>query len=373
MLTDLLYKCDSTGKIRTYQIQIVGDKYKMITGTKDGKKVESKWTVCTAKNVGRSNEINAIDQAKIEAQARIDKKLVSNYYKTEAECIANPEQFFGPMLATKREDIKGGLKFPLILDPKLDGMRLVTGATFYLSRKGKEVPAARWIHEELEPFFEQYPNIILDGELYTHDLKDDFNTLMSLARREKMNPQQEAMAESMLQYHIYDIFDEDNPTMEAMDRKLLLDRIIPTSNRIRKVFWSIVVNESELIKDNGLHVANGYEGSIARTYNAPYENKRSKHLIKIKQFITEEFPIVDILEGTGNRSGIAGTVVINTGDYFTNGVRVGCGIKGSWTYAKELLDNKDALIGKQATIRHFGKTPDGSLRFPICIDIDRPD
>lgn len=55
------------------------------------------------------------------------------------------------------------------------------------------------------------------------------------------------------------------------------------------------------------------------------------------------------------------------------GIQVGCGIKGSWVYAKDLLDNRLDLIGKQATIRHFGVTPDGSLRFPICIDIDRPD
>ena len=90
--------------------------------------------------------------------------------------------------------------------------------------------------------------------------------------------------------------------------------------------------------------------------------------MKIKQFITEEYVIDDILEGTGNRSGIAGTVVVYAGN-----VRVGCGIRGTWTYAKELLQNKLDLIGKVATIRHFGATQDGSLRFPICIDINRPD
>lgn len=305
MLTEILYKCDSTGKVRTYQIEIDGDKYRMITGTKDGKKVESKWTVCTAKNIGKSNELSPEQQVLAEVQSRISKKLLSNYYRTEEECIANPEQFFQPMLAIDRAKIKPGLQFPVILDPKLDGMRLTNGATFCLSRKGKEVPAARWIQEELEPFFEQYPNIVLDGELYTHDLKNDFNTLMSIARREKMDTGQEVIAKEFLQYHIYDMFDEENPGMSALDRKMTLNSIVPTSTRIHLVPWIVVKNEDELKKVNEGHVSHGYEGSIARTPDAPYENKRSKHLIKIKQFITEEFTVIDILEGTGNRSGIA--------------------------------------------------------------------
>ena len=82
MLTEILYKCDSTGKIRTYQIEIDDEKYRMITGTKDGKKVASAWTVCTPKNVGRSNETTPENQATLESKARIDKKLVMNEQKT---------------------------------------------------------------------------------------------------------------------------------------------------------------------------------------------------------------------------------------------------------------------------------------------------
>jgi DNA ligase-1 len=369
MLTDILYKYDSTGKIRTYQIEIDDDRYRMITGTKDGKKVESKWTVCTAKNLGKSNQIFPANQAIVEAKARITKKLSSNYYKTEAECMANPEQFFQPMLATERSKVKPPPTFPLIIDPKLDGMRLICQADSYKSRKGKEVPAAKYIFEELEDFFAQYPNITLDGEIYSHDLKDDFNTLMSIARRETLNTQQEETAKDVLQYHVYDMFDFDEPDMMAIDRKAWLELNLPVSYRIRLVHCTIVDNETDLLAINQNHIADGYEGSIARTVKAPYENKRSKHLIKIKQFITEEFCIMDVLEGTGNRSGIAGTVVIST----NANILVGCGIRGSWAYAKELLDNRNSLISKTATVRHFGFTPDGSLRFPICIDVDRPD
>ena len=368
MFTTTLYKCDSSKKIRTYQIEIEGDRYRMITGTKNGKKTESKWTVCTPKNVGKSNESSPEQQAIAEAQARITKKLSANYYYTESECVANPEQFFQVMLATEREKVKPAPAFPLILDPKLDGMRLVVEESDWFSRKGKPIPTACFIAEELESFFQEYPNVVLDGEIYSHDLAKDFNELMSIAR--KQNPTNEELdrARDVLQYHVYDMCDLDDPGMTATDRKLWLDAYLPVSPRIHKVEWVAVQSEAELKAINQMHVQAGYEGSIARTPGSPYEHKRSKHLIKIKQFITEEFIVTDILEGTGNRSGIAGTVEIYVGN-----TRVGCGIKGSWKHAKDLLDNKNIYIGKLATIRHFGFTPDGSLRFPVCVDINRPD
>ena len=368
MLTDTLYKYDSTGKVRTYQIEIDGDKYRMITGTKGGKKIETKWTVCTSKNVGRSNETTTDIQATLEAEARINKKLAQNYYRTEAECIANPEQFFQVMLATERSKVKPDPGFPLVIDPKLDGMRLVEMSGDSYSRKGKPIPTAQFISEELEDFFNSYPNITLDGEIYSHDLKSDFNELMSIARKQKPTPEELSEAEKVLQYHVYDLYDDENPDLSALERKRLLDDILPVSNRIHKVPYIVVYSEDELKAINQLHVADGYEGSIARTPDSKYENKRSKCLMKIKQFITEEYVIDDILEGTGNRSGIAGTIVIYKGN-----VRVGCGIRGTWNYAKTLLETKADLIGKVATIRHFGETVDGSLRFPICIDVDRPD
>ena len=236
------------------------------------------------------------------------------------------------------------------------------------SRKGKPIPTSKFIDEELEQFFVWYPDIILDGEIYSHDLKSDFNELMSIARKQKPTVEEMETAKNVLQYHVYDLFDQSNPDMSALDRKKLLDAILPVSNRIHPVKWELVNNEEQLKTLNQIHVADGYEGSIARPPDAKYENKRSKFLIKIKQFITEEFVLEDILEGTGNRAGMAGSIVIHV-----YGVEVRPGIRGSWKYAKEILANKADLIGKLATVRHFGETSDGSLRFPICIDIDRPD
>ena len=41
------------------------------------------------------------------------------------------------------------------------------------------------ILDELQPFFNKYPDVVLDGELYNHDLKDNFEKIISLVRKQK--------------------------------------------------------------------------------------------------------------------------------------------------------------------------------------------
>jgi DNA ligase-1 len=108
----------------------------------------------------------------------------------------------------------------------------------------------------------------------------------------------------------------------------------------------------------------GYEGQIIRT-NSAYENKRSWHLLKRKEVIDKEFKIVSVLEGKGNRSNMAGKIVLRLEDGRTSRA----GIKGGETVYKRLWKEQDELIGKLATVEFFSYTPDGKPRFPVCIAI----
>ena len=85
--------------------------------------------------------------------------------------------------------------WPLYVQPKLDGVRCLiqydeerefegNGVVAY-SRTGKEWMNIEHILQDLVPFFERFPNVILDGELYNHDLKDDFEKIISLVRKTK--------------------------------------------------------------------------------------------------------------------------------------------------------------------------------------------
>ena len=84
---------------------------------------------------------------------------------------------------------------PTFIQPKLDGVRCVIqyerhtqpreDVVVAYSRTGKEWKNIQHILAELRPFFQKYPNIILDGELYNHDLKNNFEKIISLVRKTK--------------------------------------------------------------------------------------------------------------------------------------------------------------------------------------------
>lgn len=366
-----LYKIDSRNAIRVFFIEQSGDTYRMVAGLYEGILVHSKFTQAIPKNIGRANATTGEEQAIVEILARYTKKRAEGYYDSIEEAKKHPEgNFFEPMLADTWEKVNDKYKqFPLLADPKLDGMRLTVYKTEAISRNGKPVSTAQHIVEALTDFFNSYPNIRLDGELYNHDLKNDFENLMSIARKVKPTEEDLAIAKETLQFHVYDCYNYANPHMTARDRKLFLSKLVQyNSPYIKFVPGVLVRSKDELEHIKELNLLEGYEGTITRVPDSVYETKRTRTLLKHKDFITEEFNIVNILAGKGNRSGIAGTIEVMVGTKL-----VGCGIRGSYEYAEELLINKDNYIGKAATVRYFGKTEDGSLRFPVCIDIDRPD
>ena len=106
---------------------------------------------------------------------------------------------------------------------------------------------------------------------------------------------------------------------------------------------------------------------MIRNIYGVYECKRSKNLLKLKSFNDDEFEIVEVIEGIGQRSGMAGKLKVKD----KKGNVFGSGIKGGEEYYKQLLKDKDILVGKLATIRYQELSADGIPRFPICIQIDR--
>ncbi len=370
MILGPLYKVDSKGKIRVISMEIDHGRYRVISGLEDGAKITNKWTNTLPKNTGRANATTSEEQAKKEANAKYEKKLREDYFETKEEALAT--KLFKPQLATESEKVDmdkvWSINDYLIQDPKLDGMRLTTQLDRYQSRTGRNVPTAAWVYTELVPFLRLHPDIVLDGELYNHTYRDNFEDLMSLARRDKLSDEDESNARTLLQFHVYDMVDFNNPNITAIERKEWLEENLPTSNRIKLVRYEKVYDKQELKTANKYNLSLGYEGSVVRTPTSTYKQGRSKNMLKIKEFLTAEFTIIDILPGKGNRTDIAGRVIVDV-----NGIEVGCGIRGSWEYCKALLESADKYINKEATIRFFEWTKDKSLRFPVCIDVARWD
>lgn len=375
-----LYKKDTKGKTRIWSIEVLGDKYRTISGLVDGEKVTSAWTVATPKNIGKANETTPEAQAEFEAVAEVTKKLEQGGYFEDIADI-DKETYFEPMLAATYDDIKNFNAVGVYSQPKLDGVRCVTTRKGMFSRNGKEFVSSPHIEEALKDLFNLFPDVVLDGELYNHDLRDDFNEIVSLIKKQKTTPESLEKTSRLVHYHVYDAFFPGNPDLDFERRYELIRNAIlefAPNSLIRLVDTSKISSQEELDEVYAGYMQDGYEGQMIRIANSKYENKRTKNLIKRKEFIDGEFPLLDIIEGEGNWAGYAKSVVIK----LENGSTCSSGIRGNQEFLRMLLLEKNKYLSGDATVRghnddlsgevtvrYQNRTPDGKLRFPIVTAI----
>ena len=267
--------------------------------------------------------------------------------------------------------------WPLYVQPKLDGVRCliqygdgVSPGVIAYSRTGKEWKNIDHILQELVPFFQKYPNHILDGELYNHDLKNDFEKIISLVRKTKPTDEDRLESELKVQFHCYDTIMEH---WNFEDRMLFINEnfgyygkfdsdvnmIVPTPSHL-------VHNTEEVEAAHEDYLEQGYEGSILRK-NERYECKRSWTLMKVKDFSDAEATIVGYEEGKGKREGHLGKFIMQD----DNGIEFGCPPGKGYNYKdmKNMLENIHDYIGERATFTYFERTKANSYRHPLFKNI----
>ena len=355
-----LYKRDSKGKVRTWTVQVgYTDEdtagIRSISGLVDGEKITSVWNVSEAKNVGRSNATTAREQAQDEAHSQWTKKADKEYFADVADI--DSYELFKPMLAHDftKTPVESGYT-----QPKLDGIRCVVDKHGMHTRGGKPINSCPHIWESLKPIIDANPNIVLDGELYNHELKADFEKIVSLVRKTKCRPDEIAESADLVEYHIYDMCDKDDTDMLFLDRSKWLTANV-TGNMIVLVNTDVADTSAEIDRLYGEYTQAGYEGQMVRQ-NAPYQCKRSKSLLKRKEFTTEEFKVIQVVEGQGAWTGYAKRFVLELSD----GRQFGSGVRGSQAKLKELLMAE--VQPTWATCRFFEYSNDGVPRFPVVID-----
>jgi DNA ligase-1 len=372
-----LFKKDTTGAIRQWHIEVHDSltAYRMVSGQLHGQLVASDWTAAQSTNVGKKHERGPIDQCKFEVEAAYKKKRKEGYHDTIEAAQTEKMHFFEPMLAKDFKKYETQLPWRLgkegsvFVQPKLDGIRCISHRGDLRSRTGEHIPSCGHIASILSNLPE---GIYFDGELYNHDLREDFNTIASLVRKTKGYEAVQDQINKTIQYHIYDVFLSARPDATFEERYRWLHQFFVNNPTLFPAIqfvktWS-VNNDTNLDECYGLATGEGYEGGIIR-FNAPYENKRTSALLKRKEFQDAEFEILDVLEGVGNRSGMAGSLMLRLAD----GRPFQSGIKGGRDHYRFLLAKRDQFVGQRATIRYFHLTPDGIPRFPVCVDIGRKD
>jgi DNA ligase 1 len=343
-----LYKRSTTGKISTWRIEVEGNKFRTISGFTDGKKVTSEWTVCESKSYCTDKQ-QALNQAKALHTKKKDLGAFENI-----DDIDTPI-FLKPMLANDFNIYKDKLTYPVMSQPKLDGVRAVIQESGMKSRNGKPHISTPHIHKALEKLFIDNPDLVFDGELYVHKGECDFNKIISLVRKKKPTFEDIEESKKHIKYHIYDL--PSHPGTFAERLGALMEMNLPECCIL--VPTSICMDEKSVMDHYNEYMENGYEGQMVRVIDSIYENKRSKSLLKHKVFFDNEFEIVGVEEGKGKLTGKVGRLIFDGFDSAVN---------GDHEYLEKLY-NSGNLIGKMATVKYFELTAYGKPRFPKVIAI----
>ena len=280
---------------------------------------------------------------------------------------------YKPMLAYPVSDKPINYEDKVFMQPKLDGVRCLiqydkkTGVTAW-SRTGKQWKNIHHITSSLEKWFESNKTTVLDGELYNHDLRDDFETIISLVRRQTPDDIDMLESRDLVQFHCYDIihpngflFEKRNSFIKhCVGQSSPYVHVVPTTKGI--------CSEDQAKAIHQMNLNTGYEGSIVRT-NDEYHQKRTHSLRKFKDFSDAEATIINFVEGKGKREGTLGKFIMRDAD----GVEFGCPPGKGYNYKamKDLLHRAQWYVDHKATatFTYFERTKAGSYRHPLfkCI------
>jgi len=246
------------------------------------------------------------------------------------------------------------------IQPKLDGVRCYITKDGAFSRNHKEFKTVNHIRRAFKPLFRANPDLVVDGELYNHHFKDDFNKIISLVRKQKPTDKEAEEATRYIQFHWYDYYHENmnytfsrrNDNIKSKIEDLDSPYIVGVTT-----FEVAHLETAKLAHSDFLKL--GYEGSIIRL-NEPYEQKRSYNLQKFKDFQDAEGTITGWVEGQGKRIGTIGKFFVRDSD----GNSFGCPVMEDFSTMRKMYEMADWYIGKICTFTYFQRTPAGSYRHP---------
>lgn len=192
---------------------------------------------------------------------------------------------FKPMLAGKAPADLGSLKFPLLVSPKLDGIRCVIQGGVALSRKLLPIPN-RFVQAQLAGLPDG-----LDGELML-DLPGSFAKVSSAVMSRDGEPD--------FTFCVFDRFESD--TYWNRFHSLTPEQVEKWwgKHRVEKVPHQVVPTLDYLMAWEEEYVKLGFEGLMIRSMDGPYKcgrsTEREGYLLKLKRFEDAEATVVGVEE-----------------------------------------------------------------------------
>ena len=259
--------------------------------------------------------------------------------------------YWEPMLAKNYRTYEGKLNLPLLVQPKVDGVRGIIGRDNKIwTRRGKRIFGAPKIQKELAKCF---PGIPFDGE-FDHDELSQEEVSGIVRRKTKI------IENSGIFYWVFDVA-SDSPMKYRWNR--LQDLFVLRELHHVRLLPTFELHEWE---DLDLYldefVNQGFEGAILRNFESPYVHSRTKMLLKLKRFFDCEAIVTACLEGEGKYKKHLGKFAIkaidgswtgNTGAGFTDEQR-----RVYWKIRRK-------LVGRQITIKCQKFTNHGKPYVPV--------
>lgn len=365
-----LYELSTTGNIKVWEIKVLqNDSTSDIVtsfGILNGKMQETSDTISSGKNINRSNKTTHFEQALSEAESKWSKKKKKGYVESISAASANEVDALitggvEPMLAHSYSKSGDKITYPAYSQPKLDGIRCVAikkGDKVTLwTRTRKPINSCPHIIQAIKENF-QNQDITLDGELYNHELKSNFEKIVHAVKRDEPTE-----ASALIQYHIYDVISAGSFSNRI---KTILDLTLP----LVQVPTNEVQDSTQMHAHFQNYKSQGYEGLMVRVKDSLYENKRSYNLQKVKEFDDAEYLIVNAVEGRGKLQGTLGTFTCVTAQGNTFDVK----LTGNQEANAKYLNNPALWEGKFLTVQYQGLTEKSSLpRFPVGLRIRVPE
>ena len=230
-----------------------------------------------------------------------------------------------------------------VMSEKLDGIRAYWNGHELLTRNGNKIHAPKW-------FTKDYPPFEIDGELWTK--RGDFENISSIVRDK--TPSKKWIE---VKYYIFEVPNAKGGLFERLAKvKAYKSNIIKIISQIK------VKNKNHLKKYLKEIESKGGEGVVVRDPNAPYINKRTSKVLKVKTFLDKECKIIAYNEGHGKYNGILGSVTCQMNNNIT--FRIGSGFS--------LIERKNPpSIGSIVTFKYKEMTKYGKPRFPVFLRIKK--
>lgn len=378
----------TTGKTKMWSIRVFERRSEAIIETThgyvDGKKQVNEKVISEGKNIGKKNETTPLQQAINEARSAWIKKKESGYAPigitdtpVSTPLLTNgptkevteensdddittggrgkgiDESVPSPMLAHDYNKRGKSIKFPCFVQRKFDGTRCVAmpGKGLF-SRNRKSYPHLDHIVKEIN----RLPaTVVLDGELYSDTLT--FQEIVGLVKRETLKTGDEEK-QLQIKYFVYDII-SDAPYEQRFANLQMLFKRYAFKNLVL-VKTDLCESEDKMKELHAQYVAEGFEGIMLRNKTGLYKYSRSTDLQKYKEFIDEEFEIVDYKEGEGVEAGCV-LWICKTKE----GKTFNCRPRGTREDRIELFNNGSNYIGKKLTVIYQELTDEGIPRFPV--------